>query len=749
MKRKLALFLVLAMLISLVPTGVFAASDNEISKTPSISSNTTYTTQSPTPMLRIEESSSGLFVTETFQLVLENAEWNDYASFEAEMKAAIEASEVNTTLTATVERTSDSKLDVEIAIQGTTAGELAAFSIPMATNFDDDGAAKVTVKALDSALSGGTYTFATVADGSTTTTIEDTTTFGEAVTLIEDITIEENSIGTFEDTDSLGNNVSKFFFLKLTNNDFSWDLGADAGNDYAEVSFSGGFDGVADATVTATENNILRIEVLDLYDDATGATKRGSMTITGLNVDPGDASYGDVKVKVYDEDDEMTEETIVVGTYADYAVTAEADDEEEDLPVIYSGQYDEDEDNEISTLIIEETVADSWNTERTTTIAFPDWVHVIDATSGDDTENIDNLVIDFDKDSNEVEITGDWDGSGEITVALDLMVSVKADKAGDIVAKISGRGLPSDLSAKLGIAKLPLEVTTQAVDVKIGTQDQPLGKITLTEASDGILEDDAVIVLPIGDEDDFSVDGDIKVTVTKGDLEIDKVETTNNTIEITIDSESSEPSTIEITGAVVTLDRTVAEGPFDISVEGSFIKNSLNGDYNFNTTDYDEESDAADAGYAYFDQEDCYSATFAKVVTPAPGDTTTVEKVVFTIGSAEYMVGANKVTADVAPYINEQGRTMLPLRALANALGVADANIMWNEVERSVTIFKGDATIKVVIGDSFFVKNGVAVPMDTTAVIMNGRTMLPLRAIGQALGATVTWDEATRTVTVE
>ncbi len=47
-----------------------------------------------------------------------------------------------------------------------------------------------------------------------------------------------------------------------------------------------------------------------------------------------------------------------------------------------------------------------------------------------------------------------------------------------------------------------------------------------------------------------------------------------------------------------------------------------------------------------------------------------------------------------------------------------------------------------------FMKNGVAVPMDTNAVNMNGRTMLPLRAIGQAMGATIVWDEATRTVTV-
>ena len=48
-----------------------------------------------------------------------------------------------------------------------------------------------------------------------------------------------------------------------------------------------------------------------------------------------------------------------------------------------------------------------------------------------------------------------------------------------------------------------------------------------------------------------------------------------------------------------------------------------------------------------------------------------------------------------------------------------------------------------------FMKNGVSVPMDTKSVIKEGRTFLPVRALGQALGAQIGWDSATRTVTID
>lgn len=239
-------------------------------------------------------------------------------------------------------------------------------------------------------------------------------------------------------------------------------------------------------------------------------------------------------------------------------------------------------------------------------------------------------------------------------------------------------------------------------------------------------------------EDDIEFASTPTVTVTEGDLELkeDDIEVNDNVLSIPVKSESTEASTIEVTGVEVDLNRSVAEGDFVLKVGGSaVVKNDK------------------DTGIALnrggFDQDHVVEATYIRVITPTDYDVKSIEEVVFTIDSAEYKVGETVVTMDAAPFIDASNRTMLPLRAFANALGVSDENIVWNGTERSVTIFKGDAVVKVIIGQLSFMKNGVSVPMDTTAVIKNGRTFLPVRALGQALGAEIGWDATTRSVTIK
>ena len=53
------------------------------------------------------------------------------------------------------------------------------------------------------------------------------------------------------------------------------------------------------------------------------------------------------------------------------------------------------------------------------------------------------------------------------------------------------------------------------------------------------------------------------------------------------------------------------------------------------------------------------------------------------------------------------------------------------------------------IGSNVLYVNGTAISMDTVAEIKDGRTMLPVSFVAKALGAEVTWDAATRTVTVK
>ena len=76
------------------------------------------------------------------------------------------------------------------------------------------------------------------------------------------------------------------------------------------------------------------------------------------------------------------------------------------------------------------------------------------------------------------------------------------------------------------------------------------------------------------------------------------------------------------------------------------------------------------------------------------------------------------------------------------------ASVSWNEAEQTVTIVKGEMTIVIYIGQAFALVNGEPVALDQPAFIESGRTYLPLRFIMENLGAEVTWDALTQKVTI-
>jgi hypothetical protein len=116
----------------------------------------------------------------------------------------------------------------------------------------------------------------------------------------------------------------------------------------------------------------------------------------------------------------------------------------------------------------------------------------------------------------------------------------------------------------------------------------------------------------------------------------------------------------------------------------------------------------------------------------------------FVIGQASYTVNGESRTMDVAPYIRDE-RTFLPVRFAAHAVGVADSGIAWDGRTGTVTIVKGGDTIVLVIGNATMNINGEETVMDVAPEIVSDRTMLPLRFVGEALGAKVDWDQGTRT----
>ena len=98
---------------------------------------------------------------------------------------------------------------------------------------------------------------------------------------------------------------------------------------------------------------------------------------------------------------------------------------------------------------------------------------------------------------------------------------------------------------------------------------------------------------------------------------------------------------------------------------------------------------------------------------------------------------------DAQPFIDENGRTQVPVRFVSEALG---ADVGWDGSTRTVTVEQGRNKISLVVGKSEYTVNSKKMEMDTSVIIVEDRTFVPIRFVSEALGADVDWNASIRTV---
>lgn len=91
------------------------------------------------------------------------------------------------------------------------------------------------------------------------------------------------------------------------------------------------------------------------------------------------------------------------------------------------------------------------------------------------------------------------------------------------------------------------------------------------------------------------------------------------------------------------------------------------------------------------------------------------------------------------------GRTLVPIREVFEHLGFV---VSWNAETQTVTLVRGDDSVILIIGNPEFSANGEIYGLEVPAQIIDGRTMLPLRAVLESVGYFVAWNAETNTVVI-
>lgn len=635
-----------------------------------------------------------------------------------------------------------------VVVHGTPAKD--TYTIPMYVNFDDveDGYAYANIDGLDSPVPSGDYAIANVLSGGTSATVTRTFTAGPDTEDYFTFRLTETTVGTFDGKEDT---------IKLTlpkNVDFS----------KLTVSGLGGFGGEATLT-NFCEDNKAKFTIADLATkgitfSSSGDTARGILEFRAdVNIDA-NAKEGTINLDI--EGNEVVDDaTVKVGTVAEYGASLSVID----AKTVLAGRVCQ----EVGTVVIYENVSDTISDNRTITIELPDGVkfagtrangaYKVKVTKGSGTIT---YVDEEDESKMSFKVT-DMSKTSRTKIEVEMSkLNIESDFVGDIVAKVSGRaGVEGEVV--IGEVVSPVEVkVASAADVKIGYQAQALDDIVITEAVAGALMEDGKVIIELPTGVSFQ-DKEVDVEVADGNIEIKSVKVNaptnkrNGYVEFTIDSESSASgeSTIVISGLYLDVDRTVAEGPIKAIVSGDAIVVSdeefvgttvFDGQYDISYTKTDVDD------FLFDDNGEFGRFVIANCVTPGEGGSlplTVFGRISsFTIGSGTALINGEELVMPIVPFI-ENSRTLLPVRYVAYACGISEANVIWNPDKKTVTMISDMGTVvQLTIGSTTMEVNGIAIEMDVAPSIVGSYTFLPARYVANAFGYDAAWEAETKTVTI-
>jgi len=371
-------------------------------------------------------------------------------------------------------------------------------------------------------------------------------------------------------------------------------------------------------------------------------------------------------------------------------------------------------------------------------------------------------------------------------VVFQLELVAEPDFEGDVKLELKGDLLDTQ---EVVIAKFAAPYTIKAeqndlkIDYRYTAIDTP---IVITEAEAGLWDVNTDFVLAMED-DLLAFEKDAKFTVNEAsEMALKDDKSADEKLQFTVKEVSDEEAAeVTIDGIELYMHRGLPAGPYSLKLDKTsrlyegFLAQRL-----FAADDVDLAYPVyVDGDAANFDNNDAPSADadLVAIVDPAtdqPNDNEVADvenydetvhpafvnivtagrevddasfttKVIVPIGENTIIAGEKAYTIPVPAYINADGYTMMPIRAVAVALGIANEAVQWDDATKTVIVMYGQRFITMTAGQKVVYVSGTALPAKSAVEIVDGRAFLGLRDLATALGVTtINYDEVTKTASL-
>lgn len=670
-------------------------------------------------------------------------------------------------------------------------------------------APKIDVTSARGNFATSSFQFATGVEGSTIASVNSKVTFQDKANL-NAITISEASPGSFHK----GNKRATRFTLTLPAG-FSWANGRDGAGieiDSNNRSIVGDNPVKPKVEISGADSGILTVTIPDNYDVSSSYNSNVMIKNAKIMTNTANAKFGDVKVKITG-DNNVSQQSLVVATYATYGISLTT---VTDVPSRIAGRnyYSDSENVKTAKVVFEESVEDSWWSNRTTDftvgIAGSDRtdlkirevvIKVLDdvTTGGKGTDtgltnsylsseisvrthkNAEDGVItndsgikssnttdykedntypymyitgekgtdkrnifsmnDFEVDSTVDNLTNGEDRNKskfELTFFVEVPVTLdNADK--ELTVSLSGTAINEDYKQTVKVAdiKEPLTFEYSTTDVNLDYLTVPLNPVTITENfAEGFIK-------PYGTEDPKAGETDYNRGLRAADLKVlpSKVAYAVGMIPdlLTDNGAPNDPTTgdVKFKDARV-LRQSTESSKIVINPKVSLVRYIPEGKYTFTLANVDELGTDLDL------------KDLVNVITAAGNKNTNYAQDVKIVvdGKTTEMIVDGKTVKMNAPAFIKDDRTMLPLRDVAVALGVADKDVIFNE--GVATVASNGKIVQATSGSKELFTTGGTMIMDTEAYIdpATSRMYLPISFVAAAFGISSDWDTTTNTATL-